>query len=73
MRHTHEVIGNLRELRLAMETVDGKDQEARKQIEAALAVGIRDARTFRPAGEIALQTAPDATRSIRIPNASELL
>ncbi len=32
----------------------GRDAEARKQIEAALAVGIRDARIFRHAGEIAL-------------------
>jgi tetratricopeptide (TPR) repeat protein len=35
--------------------VNGKDAEARKQVEAALAVGIRDARIFRHAGEIALQ------------------
>ncbi len=34
--------------------VDGQDAEARKQIGAALAVGIRDARLFRHAGEIAL-------------------
>ena len=36
--------------------VNGKEAEARKQMEAALAVGIRDARIFRHAGEIALQT-----------------
>jgi tetratricopeptide (TPR) repeat protein len=35
--------------------VNGQDGEARKKIEAALAVGIRDARLFRHAGEIALQ------------------
>jgi len=35
--------------------VNGQDAEARKQIEAALAVGIRDAQLFRHAGEIALQ------------------
>jgi tetratricopeptide (TPR) repeat protein len=35
--------------------VNGQDGEARKQIEAALAVGIRDAKIFRHAGEIALQ------------------
>lgn len=34
--------------------VNGRDQEARKQMEAALAVGVRDARLFRRAGEIAL-------------------
>ena len=34
--------------------VNGRDQEARKQIEAALAVGIRDANILRHAGEIAL-------------------
>ena len=32
----------------------GRDQEARKQIDTALAVGIRNARIFRHAGEIAL-------------------
>jgi len=34
--------------------VNGEDQEARRQIEAALRVGIRDARLIRHAGEIAL-------------------
>jgi tetratricopeptide (TPR) repeat protein len=34
--------------------VNGRDQEARKQIEAALLVGIRDAKLLRHAGEIAL-------------------
>jgi tetratricopeptide (TPR) repeat protein len=34
--------------------VSGKDAEAQKQINAALAVGIHDARLFRHAGEIAL-------------------
>jgi tetratricopeptide (TPR) repeat protein len=34
--------------------VNGRDKEARKQIESALAVGSRDARLFRHAGEIAL-------------------
>jgi tetratricopeptide (TPR) repeat protein len=34
--------------------VNGQDKEARKQIESALKVGIRDARLFRHAGEIAL-------------------
>jgi tetratricopeptide (TPR) repeat protein len=36
--------------------VNGNDAEARKQIETALAVGIRDAKFFRHAGEIALAT-----------------
>lgn len=36
--------------------VNGDDAEARKQIEAALAVGVRDARLFRHAGEIALKS-----------------
>jgi tetratricopeptide (TPR) repeat protein len=34
--------------------VNGKDEEARKQIEAALAVGVSDAKIFDHAGEIAL-------------------
>jgi tetratricopeptide (TPR) repeat protein len=36
--------------------VNGQEAEGRKQIEIALAVGIRDARMFRHAGEIALQS-----------------
>jgi tetratricopeptide (TPR) repeat protein len=35
--------------------VNGQDAEARKQIEAALAVGIRDSKIFTHAGEIALK------------------
>jgi len=35
--------------------VNGQDAEARKQIETALAVGIRDSRIFAHAGEIALK------------------
>ena len=34
--------------------VNGQDEEARKQIEYALSVGIRDSRLIRHAGEIAL-------------------
>ncbi len=34
--------------------VNGKDEEARKQLEAALAVGVSDAKIFDHAGEIAL-------------------
>ncbi len=37
--------------------VNGQDAEARKQIESALAVGIRDAKLFHHAGEIALASA----------------
>jgi len=36
--------------------VNGQDAEARKQIDAALAVGIRDAKLFVHAGEIALKS-----------------
>ena len=36
--------------------VNGRDTEARTQITAALAVGIRDAKMLRHAGEIALST-----------------
>jgi len=35
--------------------VNGQDEKACKQIETALAVGVRDAKIFRHAGEIALQ------------------
>jgi len=41
--------------------VNGRSEEARKQIDAALAVGIRDAKLFRHAGEIALQCGDRAT------------
>src|SRR5262250_402722 len=41
--------------------VSGQSEEARKQIDAALAVGIRDAKLFRHAGEIALQCGDRAT------------
>jgi len=41
--------------------VNGQDAEARKQIEAALAVGIRDSTIFAHAGEIALKLGDRAT------------
>ena len=46
---------------------NGQYAEARKQIETALAVGIRDAKIFRHAGEIALKTGdkPTAERYLR--------
>jgi Tfp pilus assembly protein PilF len=47
--------------------VNGQDAEARKQIETALAVGVRDAKLFRHAGEIALKTGdvPAAERYLK--------
>jgi tetratricopeptide (TPR) repeat protein len=41
--------------------LSGQNEEAKKQIEAALAVGIRDARFYRHAGEIALAMGDKAT------------
>ena len=40
--------------------VNGRDTEARTQIAVALALGIRDAKMFRHAGEIALSTGDHA-------------
>ena len=52
--------------------VNGRDDEARKQIEIALAVGIRDAKLFRHAGEIAM-TAGDSSAAERyLKQAAEL-
>jgi Flp pilus assembly protein TadD len=52
--------------------VNGQDTEARKQIEAAITVGIRDARLYRHAGEIALKLG-DATSAQRyLKQAAEL-
>ena len=47
--------------------VNGQDAEARKQLDAALAVGIRDAKLFAHAGEIALKLGdrPAAERYLR--------
>jgi tetratricopeptide (TPR) repeat protein len=52
--------------------VNGQYKEARKQIETALAVGIRDAKLFRHAGEIALQCGDRATAQQYMQQAAEL-
>ncbi len=49
-----------------------KDQEARKQIEQALTVGIRDAKLFRHAGEIALATGDRAAAEKYLRQSAEL-
>jgi len=49
-----------------------KDQEARKQIEQALTVGIRDAKLFRHAAEIALATGDRATAENYLRQSAEL-
>lgn len=48
------------------------DQEARKQIEQALTVGIRDAKLFRHAGEIALATGDRAAAENYLQQSAEL-
>jgi hypothetical protein len=52
--------------------LNGQDGEARKQIETALAVGIRDAKMFRHAGEIALQLGDRAAGEKYMRQAAEL-
>jgi tetratricopeptide (TPR) repeat protein len=52
--------------------VNGQCEEARKQIETALAVGIRDAKLFRHAGEIALECGDRATAQQYRQQAAEL-
>lgn len=52
--------------------VNGGDREARKRVEAALAVGIRDARMFRHAGEIALATGDRAAAEKYLRQAADL-
>jgi tetratricopeptide (TPR) repeat protein len=52
--------------------VNGQYEEARKQIETALAVGIRDAKLFRHAGEIALECGDRATAQQYRQQAAEL-
>src|SRR6266699_610521 len=52
--------------------VNGRDAEARKHIEPALAVGIRDAKIFRHAGEIALADGDRATAEHHLRESAEL-
>jgi len=51
---------------------NGRNAEARKSIEVALAVGIRDAKMFRHAGEIALAEGDRATAKQYLHNSAEL-
>src|SRR5215467_2535376 len=52
--------------------VNGQSEEASKQIDAALAVGIRNARLFRHAGEIALQCGDGAKAQKYLEQSAEL-
>jgi len=52
--------------------VNGRVEEAHKQIEAALAVGIRDAKLFRHAGEIALKCGDRAKAQQNLSQSAEL-
>jgi len=52
--------------------VNGRFEEARKQIEAALAAGIRDAKLFRHAGEIALKSGDRAKAQQYLSQSAEL-
>ena len=52
--------------------VNGQDAEARKQIETALAVGIRDSRIFAHAGEIALKQGDQAAAQNYLQEAASL-
>lgn len=52
--------------------VNGQEMEARKQVETALAVGIRDAKIFRHAGVIALKAADRVAGERYLKQAAEL-
>lgn len=52
--------------------VNGRDTEARQEIDQALSVGIRDAKFLRHAGEIALATGDRATADKYLQQAAEL-
>ena len=51
---------------------NGKYEDARKQIETALAVGVRDAKIFRHAGEIALKSGDKAAAERYLQESAEL-
>jgi tetratricopeptide (TPR) repeat protein len=51
---------------------NGQYEEARKQIETALAVGVRDAKIFRHAGEIALKSGDKAAAERYLQESAEL-
>jgi len=52
--------------------VNGQDQEARRQIETALSVGIQDAKLFRHAGEIVLKLGDRAKGEMYLQKAAAL-
>lgn len=52
--------------------VNGQDAEARKQIEIALAVGVRDSKLFRHAGEISLRVGDRAAAERYLKQSAEL-
>jgi tetratricopeptide (TPR) repeat protein len=52
--------------------VNGQNQEALKQMRTALAVGIRDAKLFRHAGEIALATGDHVAAELYLQQSAEL-
>ena len=52
--------------------VNGQDQQARQQIEAALAIGVRDAKLMRHAGEIAMKAGDPAAAQKYLQQAAEL-
>jgi Flp pilus assembly protein TadD len=52
--------------------VNGRDAEARKQMDTALAVGIQDAKLFRHAGEIAIKTGDSVAAQKYMRQADEL-
>jgi tetratricopeptide (TPR) repeat protein len=52
--------------------VNGRNQEARKPIETALAVGVRDAKLFRHAGQIALATGDQSAAERYLKESAEL-
>jgi tetratricopeptide (TPR) repeat protein len=51
---------------------NGQYEDARKQIETALAVGVRDAKIFRHAGEIALKSGDKAAAERYLQESAEL-